>query len=85
MMIRALIAFIAQKHRVDVNAVSVAAGILDEDQSLNAFYDSPNQIFAFSKSASQSIVTSLDSSDSRPGSILPPLHSKPGLVNPMCK
>jgi hypothetical protein len=52
-----LIAFIVRTHGADVGTVSVDSCILNVDDPLDAFYDSPNQIFAFSKSASRSLVT----------------------------
>jgi hypothetical protein len=77
MMIRALPAFIAQKHQADVDTALVSGCILNEDEPLDAFYESPNQIFAFSKSANRSITATSGSSGGRPGSALPPLHPKP--------
>jgi hypothetical protein len=51
-----LIAFIVRTQGADVGTVSVDGCILNDDDPLDAFYDSPNQIFAFSKSTSRSLV-----------------------------
>jgi hypothetical protein len=51
-----LTAFIARTQEADVGAVSVDDCILNDDDRLDAFYDSSNPIFAFSKFASRSLV-----------------------------
>jgi hypothetical protein len=58
--IRQLIAFIAQTQGADIGIVSVSGCILNDDP-LDAFYDSPNQIFAFLKFARRSLVSKRDS------------------------
>jgi hypothetical protein len=50
-MIRALIMFIAQKHEEDLDTASVDSCILNQDESIDALYNSRNQIFAFLKFA----------------------------------
>jgi hypothetical protein len=54
--IKQLIAFIARTQGADVGIVSVDGCILNDDDPPDTFYDSPNRIFAFSKSASRSLV-----------------------------
>jgi hypothetical protein len=51
-----MIAFTARTQGADVGTVSVDGCILNDNGTLDAFYDSSNQIFAFSKSASRSLV-----------------------------
>jgi hypothetical protein len=51
-----LIAFIARTQGADVDAVSADGCVLNDHDPFDAFYNSPNQIFAFSKSASRSPV-----------------------------
>jgi hypothetical protein len=51
-----LIAFVGRTEGADVGTVSVDGCTLNEDDPLDAFYDSPNQIFAFSKSTTWSLV-----------------------------
>jgi hypothetical protein len=52
-----LIAFVARAQGVDVGIVSVNDYILNDDDSLGAFCDSQNQLFAFSKSESRPLVS----------------------------
>jgi hypothetical protein len=74
-----LIASIAQKERADVDTVSLEGCILNEDESLDAFSDSPNQIFAFLKSASRPAITIY-----RRQSAQSPLCQKPpSIIQPM--
>jgi hypothetical protein len=51
-----LIAFIARTQGVDVSTMLIGGCILNNDDPLDAFCDSSNQIFAFSKSVSRSLV-----------------------------
>jgi hypothetical protein len=77
--IRELIAFIAQKHRADVDTVLLDRCILNEDEPHDAFSDSPNQIFAF-RGPGRLVITTSPSLVSRPRRAQQPLHPKPPSV-----
>jgi hypothetical protein len=82
--IRQLITFIAQKHGADVDTVSFDACILNEDEPLDTFSDSPNQFFAFLKSARGPVITTSRPSVSRPRPGQPPVCPKsPSITQPM--